>query len=113
MRGERMAKNEALFRAVNERVKDVSRSLQDEVEGHLATAPVEFVCECALEACLDPVPTTVTEYEAVRAHPTRFLIAPGHETPSVERVVLEGGGYAVVEKHADVAGVALATDPRS
>ena len=112
MRGERMAKNEALFRAVNERVKDVSRPFEEVVE-NLAAAPVNFVCECGLDGCLDMIPLTVTEYEAVRAHPARFAIVPGHEVPSIERVVSEHDGYAVVEKHADEAGIALATDPRS
>ena len=107
-----MAKNEALFRAVNERVKAVAQPFEERFED-LASAPVDFVCECGLEGCYGQIPMTIAEYEAVRAHPTRFAVVPGHETPSVERVVGEYGEYVVVEKHAEEAGVALESDPRS
>ena len=112
MRGERMAKNEALFRSINERVKDVAPRFEDAIGG-MAPARLNFVCECGLEGCFEMIPMTRAEYEAVRAHPTRFVIAPGHETPSVERVVRTDGGYAIVEKNAEEASVALETDPRS
>ena len=112
MRGERLAKNEALFRSVNERVKGVAQPFEESFPD-LASARIDFVCECGLEGCYEQIPMTLAEYEAVRAHATRFAVVTGHETPSVERVIGEYGQYAVVEKHAEESRVALETDPRS
>jgi hypothetical protein len=53
----------------------------------------------------------LAEYEAVRAHPSRFLVLPGHERPDIERVVGEGDGYFIVEKTGGGAEVAHETDP--
>jgi hypothetical protein len=41
---------------------------------------------------------SLDEYEAVRLHPTRFLIKEGHEVADVVRVVDYGTGYVVVAK---------------
>ena len=112
MRGERLAKNEALFRDVNERVKAVAQPFE-EAFANLEAERIDFVCECGLEGCYEQIALTLSEYEAVRAHPAHFAVVPGHETPSVERVVHEHARYAVVEKHAEEAEVALRSDPRS
>jgi hypothetical protein len=54
------------------------------------------------------------EYEAVRAHPRRFLIALNHENPEIERVVDENGQFAVVETFVGEASrIAEETDPRA
>ncbi len=42
------------------------------------------------------------DYAAVRAHPDRFLVAPGHVFPEAEDLVEDHEDYAVVQKHADV-----------
>jgi hypothetical protein len=55
---------------------------------------------------------TPAEYERVRACGRRFLLAPGHEIPDVEVVVLREPGYLVVEKVGDAGRVAERTDPR-
>jgi hypothetical protein len=44
---------------------------------------------------------SLREYEAVRQHPTRFLIKEGHEVAHVVRVTDYGTGYVVVAKFAD------------
>ena len=104
----RLAKNEALFRGVNERVKEVKGELQ----GVGAGAKIDFICECGRGDCVAQVRLTISEYEGVRAHPAQFIVRPGHEAVGIERVVREGEGYLVVEKHAEEAGIARATDPR-
>lgn len=104
----RLAKNEALFRGVNERVKEVKGELQEGgVEGK-----IDFICECGRGDCVAQVQLSLAEYERVRANPTQFIVRPGHEMLNVERVVHEGEGYVVVEKHPDEAAVARETDPR-
>ena len=68
-REERVARNEALFREVNERIKDVS-------EGVSAASETDFVCECGDAECTEPVSLTPVEYEEVRRDPTHFSSSP-------------------------------------
>jgi hypothetical protein len=97
------ARNEALLREVNERIEEVAR-------GH---DQVEFLCECFADDCTEPVPLSVTEYEAVRRTSTRFVVLRGHTgTPDLERVVAEADGYLIVEKLREAAAVAAELDPR-
>jgi hypothetical protein len=95
---ERAARNEALFREVNEEVARLEQRLEGE--------DASFVCECADESCVDRVQVTLTAYERVRAHPRRFIVARGHEAESVEQVVSVEPGYTVVEKTATAGAVA-------
>jgi hypothetical protein len=106
-REERVARNEALFREVNERIKQVNVGL--------ATAEAtDFLCECGDESCTQPITLTVGEYEAVRAEPTQFAVVAGHVIPDVEEVVMSNERYAVVAKTApEAARIAEAEDPRS
>jgi hypothetical protein len=107
-RNERIARNEAMFREGNERMHAWPESQ--------TAAPTEnllFLCECADPECRDRVALTMPEYEAVRSNPMHFTITPGHESPEAERVVERYDGYAVIEKHEDVRGIAERTDPRT
>ena len=109
---ERLGKNEALFREVNERIHEVDRLLDR--PGTDRESLWEFICECSNEACFEHVELRPAEYEAVRAHANRFVILPGHELRDIEDVVQRSDRYAVVEKRAGPAGkVARETDPRS
>ena len=110
-REERLAKNETLFREVNERVAEVAMNF---VEVETRSDPVEFTCECGRADCREPLAMTVVEYEGVRARPTRFAVVPGHEQLEIETVVKRHPTYLVVEKREeDAQEVARETDPRS
>jgi hypothetical protein len=102
----RLARNETLFRGVNERVREVKGDPGDLEER------IRFVCECGREDCVDEVELTVAEYEAVRSVATQFVVKPGHELTEVERVLTENDRYSVVEKHEEEAVIARRTDPR-
>lgn len=105
-REERLARNETLFREVNERIEDVSR-------GHDVDDNLEFLCECGRRECLEALGLSRAAYEAVRAHGDRFLVALGHEEPDVERVVEVYARYQIVEKTGKAGDIAEAADPRS
>jgi hypothetical protein len=60
---------------------------------------VEVRCECGQLNCSDEIEMSLQEYEAVRIHPTRFLIKEGHQVADVVRVVGYGAGYVVGEKY--------------
>jgi hypothetical protein len=106
-RQQRVAKNEALFRQVNERIEEVSAALEGD-------SMSDFLCECGDDNCTDPVSVTLFEYEEIRGDPTHFVIARGHEVIDVERVIQENERFAVVAKFAGEAErIAVETDPRS
>ena len=105
----RLAKNEALFRGVNERVREVKGELGEAgSEGQ-----IDFICECGRGDCVAQVQLGLAEYVEVRANPAQFIVKPGHDNILVERVVREADGYVVVEKHPEEAAVARETDPRA
>jgi hypothetical protein len=73
----------------------------------------EFRCECAHRDCLARVALTTAEYEQVRADPTGFLVAAGHELASIERVVQRSDRFTVVTKfHPEPIRAAIEHDPR-
>jgi len=90
-REERIAENEQTFRALNEGVREVEERVGYPFAGR-------FFCECARTDCLEMVPMSLNEYEAVRADSSCFLIRKGHEMADVEDVVRDEREYAVVKK---------------
>ena len=102
----RVASNEAMFRDVNEAVR--SGRWPGE-EG----APVAYRCECARLGCSRLIELRTRDYERVRSHPRRFLLAPGHEVAGAETVIEAHESYLVVEKRGEAGELAEATDPRS
>jgi hypothetical protein len=107
-RERRLGVNEVLFREVNERLADM-REPAVQAEGRF-----DFICECANRDCDARVAMTVSEYEAVRAEPTYFVIHPGHQLAEIETVVRQTDRFAVVQKRAgEAAELAVEHDPRS
>lgn len=104
----RQARNEALFREVNERIAQLGESAQAWSPGGV----VEFLCECGVDAgCGERIRVPLDVYEAVRAQDDRFLVRPGHETPELERAVDWTDHYVIVDK-VDAAEPLVADDPR-
>jgi hypothetical protein len=87
---ERRATIEALFRDVNERIAESAEQFD--------AGGSEFVCECSDPNCTHRVSASLAEYEEVRAEPTTFLLAPGHEEDDIERVVSDHGRFRIVDK---------------
>ena len=102
----RIARNEVLFREVNERVREVSESIS-------LDQSLEIFCECGREDCTEKLSIRVAEYEAVRSSPTRFIVKPGHQSKKVEEVTASPDGYLIVEKRGPEAEIARETDPRA
>lgn len=106
---EQVGRNEALFREVNERIREVSESLRS-VDG---SSGIEFVCECSRTDCHVPVELELGEYESIRESPVWFLVAPGHVwATETERLVRSEDRYSIVEKLSEAGEVAADEDPR-
>jgi len=104
-RAQRLARNEARFRDINERLeRDL---LQLGVGG-----PQDFVCECGDPECSELVQLTYDEYERIRANPRWFAVVPGHVFPAVEEVLERHERYELLEKIGPTADIAAESDPR-
>jgi hypothetical protein len=102
---QRTARNEAIFREINEGIR---RGRWPGEEDSMTS----FRCECASLGCSDMLALRFRDYEQVRNHPRRFLVAPGHERPEVEFVVAREPNYLVVQKTGEAGEIAEAADPR-
>jgi hypothetical protein len=103
----RVGLNEAIFRQVNEQIKNLGDELGID-DGRIAV-----ICECGDPGCTDRLELPVSHYERVRSDSLLYVIATGHVFPEVERVVEHSDGYEVVRKERDDAvQVAEETDPR-
>lgn len=100
-----MAKTEALFRDVNERIATAA--------GRFGSEEAEIVCECADPTCVERVEVPLEVYEGVRAEPTKFILANGHEQGSIEKVLEERPRFQIVQKvNRKVVAVVKKLDPR-
>ncbi len=100
---QRAAKNQSLFREVNERIEELAPP----------GLPVGFICECLNTACDDQLSLTVAEYERVRSDSNRFVVVPGHEVEGVEEVVSRTDRYLVISKLGTGGRFAEKLDPRN
>jgi hypothetical protein len=106
-RKERAARNETLFRSVNEELKDLAASFQ-----HVSNES-PYTCECSDSECIERLWLSMDEYEAIRAVPNHFAVLPGHVDRELETVVRETDRYVVVAKIGEAAAIADETDPRT
>ena len=98
----RAARNQSLFRAVNEKLRTLN------VAFALVTETFTIACECADTDCFEMIEIHPHDYLAVRAEPRHFAVRPGHVYADVEVVVRESEEYVVVEKIGTAAEVAEA-----
>jgi len=107
-RARRVGLNEAIFRQVNEQIRDLNRDFETD-EGTMIV-----ICECGNADCTERLELRVQDYERVRSDPRHYVIAKGHEIPSVETVVEQADGYDVVQKDEGApAELSKELDPRS
>ena len=102
----RIGTTESIFRSVNERIAESAERFDSD--------GAEFVCECHDRTCTHRVAASLDEYERVRAEPTRFLLAPGHDDARIERVIARRRRFWIVEKvERTVAATVRRLNPRS
>jgi hypothetical protein len=75
---QRLARNQVIFREVNERLRELADGAPD--------GKADYVCECSDVQC------------AQKIELKSFFIVPGHERLEMERVVDELKSYMIVEK---------------
>jgi hypothetical protein len=104
-REERVAKNEILFREVNERIL--------QIEGdRWRVDPVDFMCECGDIDCLRVVQLSVDDYERCAAIQRTSASSPATRCLTSRTVVETHPHYLVVEKVGEMRHRAEVADPR-
>jgi hypothetical protein len=102
----KIAKTEALFRDVNERIAETSERFDAD--------EAEFMCECADSGCAERLEVPLEVYEDVRSEGTTFLLNPDHVEPDVEKIVRDHHEFAIVRKIDDaVARMVRQLNPRT
>lgn len=87
---ERFARNQRIFREVNERLREVADP---------SIALAQYVCECSHAECSETIELDLADYDAIRSTSNAFLISPGHEQLDRERVVEDANErFMLVEK---------------
>jgi len=106
-REERVARNEATSREINE-------GLEQAHEGAPSDRYLRMVCECGLATCDRMIAITTPEYERVRSDPRWFAVLREHVVPDVEVMLEEYDRFVIVVKREGTpAEVAEMEDPRS
>ena len=105
-REERIAKNEAVAREINEQIDQIHESLPESSFMHI-------VCECGYEKCDEFIAMMRDEYERIRNDPRQFCVLQEHVIHDVEVIVQENDRFVLVAKREGTpAEVATRTDPR-
>jgi hypothetical protein len=100
---ERVGRNEAIFRHVNEKIVELSAAHESQT--------LEIVCECADHACAERLTIGARDYELARSEAATFIVAPGHVVEgSEEDVVLRTEAFWLVNKRGAAAEAAEEID---
>ncbi len=104
----RLAENEVIFRQLNEKViegvKETNRlALEDNQPEYMIKktgdyGPLHFYCECSDENCRLRLPIDYKTYEKIHAQRNQFIVAPGHDTKTVENVISKTPRYWIIRK---------------
>lgn len=101
----KLAENEVIFRQANEKVQKGLKELRDMAATNGQTGlysykdtPLHYYCECADEDCRQRIVMTSSKYNELHQNSSQFILLPGHEIPSIERIMVREQDYIVVEK---------------
>jgi hypothetical protein len=88
---------ELAARALN---KKNAKALRNHIpEEERAGLKILFNCECADPACTERLPMTLHEYNQLHKTAGHFIVAKGHNEPTVEKLKASNDDMAVVEKY--------------
>jgi len=92
---QRIAGNEVVLRAVNERIAEKTFDLES--RGLTSSDETsEYLCACGRPDCTESMNLTLAEFRKAHERVDQSIVVPGHHLPAIEDVVDEHDGYAVV-----------------
>jgi hypothetical protein len=81
------------------RLQGILRRINDEIAAQAFDgSTIAFVCECDDRGCVEAIELRLELYRQLRLVPTRFVVRSDHVDARTERLVTDGGTYAVVER---------------
>jgi hypothetical protein len=86
----RRAENQKLFREVNERIVELSATL-DAPDGREA-----FFCECGRVGCREMLEIPIRLYAITREDDDLYFVLPGHEDLEHEQTITEHDTFVIV-----------------
>lgn len=102
----RQIENEMIFRRINEKVGDdlVALDAMHIDDGNIdlissEDTPLRFKCECSDENCSERITLELSEYQEIHADRSVFIVQPGHQVRSIEKVIKQLPTYNIVKKH--------------
>ncbi len=96
-RRRRLVANERRVRRMNTRIEELNR-VALLVEGEDEGEQADFLCECSRRDCDERLDLDVEDYAELHEGGERFVLVPGHELESVDRVLLRREDCVVVCK---------------
>lgn len=89
--------NELAARAANQRAQQVieHHTPDNELDG----LKIDFYCECSNADCTARIPLTLEQFKEMHAEQSHFVIAKGHATPAIEKVIKTKGSMQIVSKY--------------
>jgi hypothetical protein len=108
MTAERIARNDPIFRDVNEQINAKAKEHNTSEE-----QAVPFICECADDHCTTIIPLSLGEYDDVRTDSRQFFTAFGHERfEGLVAIVSTNHNHLVVRKSGRARDIAASLDSR-
>jgi hypothetical protein len=102
----RQIENEMIFRRANEKVGDDldeidAQHIEDGNPELIRTEDMvlHFKCECSDENCDARIPIKLSVYRKIHENRDAFIIKLKHQVNAIEKIILTGDNYSVVEKN--------------
>ena len=105
-RAVRRVENQKLFRDVNERIAELSATLDE------PDLPQAFFCECGRVGCRLMVEVPLGIYATVRGGDDLFVVLRGHEDPKREQTIADHGEFLIVRSLGSGTSLAAAAELR-
>ena len=100
---DQLVENQVVFRKSNKQVSETFAKFKSigEQTGDDLDANILFFCECSDEKCKQRVEMKQSTYDQLHSNDNRFIILPGHNIPTIERIIQKGNAYLIVEKYSE------------
>lgn len=74
-------------------IKDFARN-----DSQVLSEGIKFACECSDDSCHEQLKLSIKTYEKYHHLAGQHIIKKGHQNPTTERIVINGGRFLVVTK---------------
>lgn len=97
--------NEMIFRRINEKLgldmdqlDSMHRKDGNDFMVHDDLIDIHFKCECSDENCETRIPMKLSTYRELHKNRNDFIVKTNHQVDKIEKVIIKGDTYNVVQK---------------